>query len=380
MATFDQLPADQRAIIELVLKRGRSYDALSDMLDLPTSRVRELARDALTELAPRSAARVDPDWRDQVADYALGQQSGPESVATQGHLRRSEPARAWLLSLMDSLDHLYSSGTLPELPEADGDRPRARERKGRDRERPSARAAKADRDEPEAKAREKDRDKDADDDEKAAPKGILTGGRSGGPLSPAAQAVVRRRRLIGGIAGLVVVVLLVLVLTGTLFGGDDDGGDESQAEGTTTAQAQGQQTQLIGQVELEPTRLAGRNGAGFAAIAQTGDQTQLAIRAQLPPTDEDEAYEVWLYNSRDDAVSVGAQRTDAQGAYEGAGQIKKGTDYRKYKFIDISLEKVDQNAAHSGRTVLRGEVAKLQAPPPQQQGGQGGQGGQAPTP
>src|SRR3954447_13475211 len=104
MATFDQLPADQRAIIELLLKRRRTYDALSDMLDMPSSRVRELARDALTELTPVSAARVDPDWRGQVADYVLGQQSGPESAATQGHLRRSEPARAWLVSLVDSLD------------------------------------------------------------------------------------------------------------------------------------------------------------------------------------------------------------------------------------------------------------------------------------
>ena len=71
MATFDQLPADQRAIIELVLKRGRTYDALSDMLDMPASRVRELAREALTELAPHTAERVDPDWRAQVADYVL---------------------------------------------------------------------------------------------------------------------------------------------------------------------------------------------------------------------------------------------------------------------------------------------------------------------
>ena len=32
MATFDQLSAEQRAIIELVLKQGQSYDELGDML------------------------------------------------------------------------------------------------------------------------------------------------------------------------------------------------------------------------------------------------------------------------------------------------------------------------------------------------------------
>jgi hypothetical protein len=379
MATFDQLPADQRAIIELVLKRGRTYDALSDMLDMPTSRVRELARDALTELAPHTAERVDPDWRDQVADYILGQQSGPESVATQGHLRRSEGARAWFLSLMDSLDQLYANGTRPELPDKEGERPRARERKGRVRERPAA--ASKDKGKEEAKSKAKDDESDDDDDGGAVSgKSVLSGGRSRGPLSPAARAAVKRRRIIGGVAGLVLLALLVLVLTGTLFGGDDDGGgDDTQANQTTTAQGQGQnaQTQLIGQVELEPTRLAGRDGAGFAAIAQTGNQNQVAVRAKLPRTGEDEAYEVWLYNSREDAVSVGAQRTDAEGNYEGAGTIREGVDYTKYKYIDISLEKVDRNAEHSGRTVLRGEIANLQAPPAGQQGG-AGQGGQAP--
>src|SRR6266516_4574540 len=50
MATFDQLAADQRAIIEIVLKQGRSYEQIGEMLDLPPARVRELAREALDEL------------------------------------------------------------------------------------------------------------------------------------------------------------------------------------------------------------------------------------------------------------------------------------------------------------------------------------------
>ena len=86
MATFDQLPAEQKAIIELVVQRGRSYQALADALQISQTRVRELARGALVELSPRTAARVDADWRGQIADYLLGQQSGPESTATKGHL------------------------------------------------------------------------------------------------------------------------------------------------------------------------------------------------------------------------------------------------------------------------------------------------------
>ena len=110
MATFDQLAADQRAIIEIVLKQGKSYEQIGEMLDLPPARVRELARDALGELAPFTADLVDSQWRGQLADYVLGQQTGPEAQATRGHLRRSEPARIWAYSLLDALDDFYGAG------------------------------------------------------------------------------------------------------------------------------------------------------------------------------------------------------------------------------------------------------------------------------
>ena len=35
---------------------------------------------------------------------------------------------------------------------------------------------------------------------------------------------------------------------------------------------------------------------------------------------------------------------------------------RKYKFIDISREKVDGNPRHSGVSVLRGRISNIQAP------------------
>jgi Sigma-70, region 4 len=192
MATFDQLPAEQRAILELVVGRGQTYDELSGMLGMPASRVRELARDALAELAPATAARVDSDWRGQIADYVLGQQTGPEATATRGHLKRSEAARAWAYSLLDSLGHLYSGGTLPEIPDAD-----------------DSAAAPPDKAKPEP-------EEPAPAREPAAPRPRQSGGVS---LSPAAQAVVRKRRIIGGAIGLAVVVVVVLLVAGVFSGG-----------------------------------------------------------------------------------------------------------------------------------------------------------------
>src|SRR3954454_14343219 len=103
MATFDQLPAEQRAIIELVVTRGRSYDALADVLQVPATRVRELALDALVELSPVTAQRDDTQWRSQVPNYVPGQQTGADSTATRTDLKRAELARTWALLLLDSL-------------------------------------------------------------------------------------------------------------------------------------------------------------------------------------------------------------------------------------------------------------------------------------
>jgi anti-sigma-K factor RskA len=174
MATFDQLSDEQRAIVELVVQQGKSYEELSKMLGIPEPRVRERARDALVELAPLSARGVEEDWRGQLADYVLGQQDGPEATATRGHLRRSEAARSWTRSLLDSLEQLYPNGDLPAIPDPDR----------------SARRTPA---EPRASA------------------GL-------GGVAP-----VRRRQLLAAAGALAVILLIVLVWpVGVLTGGDDN--------------------------------------------------------------------------------------------------------------------------------------------------------------
>jgi DNA-directed RNA polymerase specialized sigma24 family protein len=68
VATFDQLSEEQRAVVELVLRRGKDYEELSELLGMPEARVRDLARDALLDLAPLSGRGVEEDWRGQLAD------------------------------------------------------------------------------------------------------------------------------------------------------------------------------------------------------------------------------------------------------------------------------------------------------------------------
>jgi hypothetical protein len=326
VATFDQLSADQKAIVELILRRGQSYEELSETLGMPEDRVRDLAHSALAELAPSTAAAVEEDWRGQLADYVLGQQTGPESTATRGHLRRSEAARAWARSLLDSLDDLYEDDGRPSIPE--GDRSSSR---------------------PERKPR---RERGQVEDDEEGPRG---------PLSPEARAAVRRRRLIGGAAAaLLLVALIVLVWPVGVLTKDDD---------KPAPRAATNQPRLVGQTVLRPVA-GNKRGGGVAVVAERGNQRQLIVQAQLQPSARRTAYEVWLYNSAGDAQSIGAQVTDKQGRYQGAGPLP--ADFAKFKYIDISREPIDRNAKHSGQSVLRGPTAPLKgggAQQPTQQGG-----------
>jgi hypothetical protein len=314
MATFDKLSAEQRAIIELVLQRGKSYTELSDLLGMPETRVRELARDALISLSPLSAKGVEEDWRGQLADYVLGQQTGPESTATRGHLRRSEAARTWSRSLLDSLETLYEGG-LPTIPDGErGERGPRAERRPRKREREEA----------------PDRE-----------------------LSPEAESAVRRRRTLGAaLAGLGVLLLIVLVWPIGLLTKDDN---KSKASG--------------GAASTVPT--PGKSGvpAGIAIVASRDGKRQVIVQAaSLPPSKPRQAYEVWLYNSPKDARSIGAQVTDQRGTFQGAGPLPD--DYQRFQFVDVSREPINQDRSHSGDSVLRGKIGTLKTAPANTKKGQ----------
>jgi hypothetical protein len=307
MATFDQLSPEQRAIVELVLRQGKTYGELADMLNLSEGRVRELARDALVELAPVSVRSVEEDWRGQLADYVLGQQSGPEATATKGHLRRSEAARSWARSLLDSLEQFYENGSVPAIPEGE---------RGRSSRRPAAAAAAAD--EPERS-------------------------EGPGPLAAAGDPVMRRR-LLAGAGALLLVLLVVLVWpVGLLTGDDDSGGDDASADQASPAQ------NASGETPINTQR------RGQAIIAeQEGKPIVLISAVGLQPSPKNTAYQVWLYNSDSDRRSLGAQVTDEQGNF-GVSQALPA-NYKSFEFIDVTLSSVKGDQVQTGESVLRGNL------------------------
>ena len=311
MATFDQLSDEQRAIVELVLQQDKSYDELSDLLGMPERRVRELARDALVDLAPISARGVEEDWRGQLADYVLGQQAGPEVTATRGHLRRSEAARSWTRSLLDSLEQLYPNGNLPAIPEGE----RARERGSQRR---------------------------------------LAASRTGETAGATVGEAIKRRRIMAAAGAIALLAIGILVWPGgVLTGGDDGAGGAASGSNASGSQAAG------GQAATIPGQRQGQ-----AIIAEQGGKTQIIVTATgLDPSTPRMAYQVWLYNSEQDRKSLGATVTDQQGSLQSGTQLP--ADYRKYSFIDVtsvSVQGSNRQSFQTGPSVLRG-LLELRAKP-----------------
>jgi Anti-sigma-K factor rskA/Sigma-70, region 4 len=311
MATFDQLSDEQRAIVELVLQQDKSYDELSDLLGMPERRVRELARDALVDLAPISARGVEEDWRGQLADYVLGQQAGPEVTATRGHLRRSEAARSWTRSLLDSLEQLYPNGNLPAIPEGE----RARERGSQRR---------------------------------------LAASRTGETAGATVGEAIKRRRVMAAAGAIALLAIGILVWPGgVLTGGDDGAGGAASGSNASGSQAAG------GQAATIPGQRQGQ-----AIIAEQGGKTQIIVTATgLDPSTPRTAYQVWLYNSEQDRKSLGATVTDQQGSLQSGTQLP--ADYRKYSFIDVtsvSVQGSNRQSFQTGPSVLRG-LLELRAKP-----------------
>ena len=337
MATFDQLAADQRAIIEIVLRQGKSYEQIGEMLDLPPARVRELAREALGELAPHTADLVDAQWRGQIADYVLGQQAGPEAQATRGHLKRSEPARIWAYSLLDALDDFFAEGSRPEIPVGEaGARPR--------RERAAA----------------------ANGDVTTSP---LASGRrtgSGGTLSPEARSALMRRRILGGLGALVIVALLIFGAT-QLFGGDDNGKKKTASTTTTSANSaasQNQQGQVVAQAVLAPIGKSFK-GTGAALVYQSGNQALAVVRAKLPPSTGKNKYVLWLYANDKQLQPLAADVTDKQGNFQGAAALPNG--WQNYRFFDLTYQTTSGKKVSHGTSVMRGPITA-----PQTNGSSGG--------
>src|SRR3954462_763967 len=124
MRPLAALAPDQRAVLELLLRQGRDYSELSELLGLPESGVRSRAHAALAALAPGRPAPVGEDGA--VADWILGQQDETEAARTSASVARTPAWHAWAGEVTDRLSEVEGAA-LPEIPQPEdaGDPPPA---------------------------------------------------------------------------------------------------------------------------------------------------------------------------------------------------------------------------------------------------------------
>ena len=323
MSRLNELPPDQRAVLQLLLQRGQAYEDISDLLGLDVDAVRDRAHAALEGLGPEGGGRLSAERRGEIADYLLGQQPVSRREATRDRLAASASARAWARVVADELRPL-GGDALPDIPaegfEADADT-EGDPGRGRDRE-PAWSARGAD-----------------------APSSRL-----GGAL------------LLGGLAILLAVGVIFLVNGG---GGEDDGDRAATTEttptqtgptGPTGTTGTTGQPEVIAQVELRPVE-RGSRAVGLVQILVQGEQRALAVAGQGLRPNRRDAYAMWLFNSRSRSRLLGYvdPPVGRDGRFQSVNRIPRDLT----SFREIVLSRETRQTGRPTTLVLRGSLRQL---------------------
>lgn len=329
MGSIDSLPADQRAVLELVLRRGRSYDEIASLLSIDRAGVRQRALAALDALGPKT--RVGSDRRALITDYLL--HALPSEVASEVRDRLSSSAseRAWARAVASELQPL-SDQPLPEIP-SNGRGAQAKSDPGKPARRTKARPEPA---------------------EPAAEVPVAAALSNGSPRERSRQRAGSR---IGGaiLLGAAAVIAIVLVLVFVVFTSNAHKHLAATAHRTTTHSTTGTSSaRIISQVNLTPPA-GGKSPVGLAEVISLQGRTGVAIAAQglaanskRPPN----YYAVWLSNGATSNELVGfAAAVTKNGVLRTAGGLP--TNAASYHGLLITLE-TSASPKTPGKVVLQG--------------------------
>jgi hypothetical protein len=318
------LSADQRAMLELLLERGQSYDDLSSLLDLTEAEVRARARAALTELGG-----ADPDRNVGLTDYLLGQADPIGRADAVRHLQSNPEDHQLASDLTAILREAFPSSELPRLP-------------GEPRQPKRAKAAE----------------------------GAPAGSRL--PSLGLSQSQTRLIAILG--AGAIILIAAVLGITGVFGGGDDSSPSSSDSSTDTTADASADQT--LQRVNLTAPNGGDASGQAVFGLA-TGDQPYVDVSIKgLDPAPEGKTYVVWLLLTDTQGYPLSPIMVSDQGSFRDRFSIPSAVlpVVARVQLVDVSIAPVNkirklvkdaiQNTRlvlkKPGETVLQGEVPKVQ--------------------
>ena len=324
MSRLDALPADQKSVLQLLLRQGKGYDDLSGLLRLDADEVRSRAYDALDTLGP-GAGGLSAERRHEIADWLLGQQDPDEAAATRAFVDGSTAGRVWAHGVARELEPL-AGDRLPELPaEATvTEAPAAAARSG-SRRRPRRRR----RGRPHSLRPGRDRRP-----ARLAPRrrpAHRRGARRHRRRGRARHRPQRRRRQ------------------------EDRTARATQAANTTSTQAQ---PKVRAQVNLTPPKGAPvKKAVAIVQFVDLNGQEAINAATQGLPTSKTIVYGLWFYNSKSQAKLIGGfDQTDNKGHLVLQGQLPKGVDISGYKDLVITREKPSTNPTSPGTIYLRGSI------------------------
>lgn len=256
MSPLESLDDRQRAVLQLLLRQGKSYDDIAALLKSEPAKIRSRARGAVAVVGP-DASEIGDERRDEISDYLLGQQTASQRAATREYLQSSTAGRTWARAAATALEPIGGEA-LPDIP--------------------------------------------AERDEVAQAFDALQ-------RRAARHEEVKRSSQLGTkllLAGVGVIIGIGVILALSLGDGDEPTSAATTTTPATTTPANLQTTptgdkfEIVAQGTLAPPEGVESRARGQVAIVRFPDNNQFrfALTAErLPPSPKGAAYGIWLYTS-----------------------------------------------------------------------------------
>ncbi|RKQ87633.1 sigma-70-like protein [Solirubrobacter pauli] len=368
---FDRLAPDQRAAVELVLRQGRSYGELSDLLGMPEETIRTRARGGLAALAPDLPA---PTRSGEIADWLLGQQSEAHAKRTRELLLSDPTAHAWAATVAAPLREAAGGEAVPALPtspDAEPARVNGKAKRGKPAPADDSLRAGAGHD-----AAARAIPDFGFDDDPPAPAGrdhaaqARPAHRAAEPADRDDDARPRRAddergsssRLGGALLIGAAVVVVAVVIAFVLLRGDDEPETASTGSDVPTQTAT-PATTAVGTAQFALRGPAGSSAIALGQLFRAGDDTvRFAIAGQgIEPNADGERYSIWLTRKSGKPLLLGDVNAPVgrDGQLTAAGPGNDDTDafvqwLQTYDSMAITLDA--KGAKEPGKVIVTGPL------------------------
>lgn len=368
MSRLQTLPPDQRAVLQLLLQKDRSYDEIAQLLRLDGQTIRARAHAAVATLGPDSTD-LSEDQRGELTDFLLGEQTASSRAATRAFLEGSPAARAWARGATEELRPL-GGDRLPEIP-AEPPAPA-----------PAPTPAPEPEPEPEPVAEQAPPEPDVPTPA-PAPLAAAAAPEDDAPaVAPEVEsaAPAKRTSRVGGfllVFGIAAVVAVLLIVGLRALSGDDDG-DTSVAtnpapapavtpteaapattETSTTPSTTATTPTVDAEIQMRPDG-GGDARATATLITQSGEEAIAIAGQNLQPTTNRAFYGLWFANSREDAVFLGyAPQVGDNGRLRLFDALPETADPSQYDQIWLTREVVTEDTTtptQPGDVALSGDL------------------------